>query len=510
MNDAFFRPPSLLLCCIAIAIACTSRRKEHSKNPAPPPVLPAQAELRTPTDAEIAAAVTHEILRDSETYFELKVQSKNGVVTLSGVAPSFASSMRAERIAAAVVGVREIQNNISIVTTASEQDIQSRADSILKEHAVLKDENIEVRASGTHLTVRGSVDNFYEFQLARILAESIRGINRLNFELEYIPVEAPTDRQLELQITDLLLWDTRVNSTSFTVTTYGSKALLKGTMHSLAQKRTAMDDAYAAGAKAVDATRLDVFPGSPATKALSGRSRDDLITVALDTWLLHFLDDDEYESVDFDLKEGVVTLYGATRSLGMSQVLEHEVRRIEGVKGVKNKLSVKKVAAPQLSESHAAFLLTNHPFLADRVMSVKISKGGTTTVSGSVGSHFERAVALNTLSLLEGVNSIKDKLEITNSVTESYAWTSYRDSWYFAPPKQKTARSNLTDDVITSNLRKELIWNPFVDLTNVRYSVERGIATLSGTVDNWNEKNAAIDEAFQAGAKTVNDELTIR
>ncbi len=60
-----------------------------------------------------------------------------------------------------------------------------------------------------------------------------------------------------------------------------------------------------------------------------------------------------------------------------------------------------------------------------------------------------------------------------------------------------------SDRQLKADVRNQLAWNPFVDEQNIEVSVEEGAVTLNGTVDDEQELQEAIDDAYEAGAKEV-------
>ena len=67
-----------------------------------------------------------------------------------------------------------------------------------------------------------------------------------------------------------------------------------------------------------------------------------------------------------------------------------------------------------------------------------------------------------------------------------------------------------SDSEIVSEIESELWWSPFVDSDQVEVSVDNGVATLTGSVDSWAERNAATDNAYEGGATLVDNDLVVR
>jgi osmotically-inducible protein OsmY len=66
-----------------------------------------------------------------------------------------------------------------------------------------------------------------------------------------------------------------------------------------------------------------------------------------------------------------------------------------------------------------------------------------------------------------------------------------------------------TDWEIRRNIHDELWWSPFVDADQVQVSVRDGVATLTGTVDSYLERGAAVENAYEGGAREVKNHLKV-
>lgn len=67
-----------------------------------------------------------------------------------------------------------------------------------------------------------------------------------------------------------------------------------------------------------------------------------------------------------------------------------------------------------------------------------------------------------------------------------------------------------SDQMTEQRIESELWWSPFVDSDEIRVSVEAGAATLTGQVDDWFEASAAVKNAWDGGAFSVESRLTIK
>ena len=67
----------------------------------------------------------------------------------------------------------------------------------------------------------------------------------------------------------------------------------------------------------------------------------------------------------------------------------------------------------------------------------------------------------------------------------------------------------LSDRSLAKAVREELAWSPYVDEDPIRVNARRGVVTLQGTVQNRSEMAAAVENAYEAGARHVNNQLRI-
>ncbi|MDO9625895.1 MAG: BON domain-containing protein [Pseudomonas sp.] len=145
-------------------------------------------------DATLVATVKSKLLWNSNTEgLDIKVASNNGVVTLSGSAPTPAAKELAGRLAANTNGVRQVQNQLTVsaadtnaakaqqaATDAgaaiSDAWISSKVKSSLLYSRNLDGLNISVTTKAGQVTLGGSVLSEAEKQLAIETTRNIRGV----------------------------------------------------------------------------------------------------------------------------------------------------------------------------------------------------------------------------------------------------------------------------------------------------------------------------------------------
>ena len=65
------------------------------------------------------------------------------------------------------------------------------------------------------------------------------------------------------------------------------------------------------------------------------------------------------------------------------------------------------------------------------------------------------------------------------------------------------------DRELREDIRDELAYSPFVDEERVRVKVRRGVATLTGTVEDRSAMVAAVENAYEGGARKVINKLRV-
>jgi BON domain len=96
-------------------------------------------------------------------------------------------------------------------------------------------------------------------------------------------------------------------------------------------------------------------------------------------------------------------------------------------------------------------------------------------------------------------------------VNSPYVYSAYLDPFtpYVATWYVLSAQPLGTDSDITNRIKDGFLWSPFVHSGDIHVSVVNGKATLTGTVRSYRERQAASDNALDAGAVVVDNELKV-
>ncbi len=131
--------------------------------------------------------------------------------------------------------------------------------------------------------------------------------------------------------------------------------------------------------------------------------------------------------------------------------------------------------------------LEGSPFVdADRV-NVKV-RDRVATLTGVVEDRSAMVTAVEN-AYEGGARKVINKLRLAN--LEDQPWT------------------DMSDRSLAREVRSELSWSPFVDEDPIRVSVKNGVVTLRGTVEDQDEMAAAVENAYEAGARRVKNHLRI-
>ncbi|MFW6107168.1 MAG: BON domain-containing protein [bacterium] len=443
------------------------------------------------TDEQITRAIETELaLDDSVSAHLIDVETANGVVTLSGSVDNALGRDRAVEIAQAIKGTRSVVNRIKIKPVErTDEQIRDDVVAALAVDPAADAYQLDVQVQDAVVTLKGSVDAWAEKQLALNVAKGVRGVRDVKDEMDVEYEAERRDAEIQAEVKRRLEMDARVDDALVDVKVDQGKVSLTGTVGSAAEKSRARTDAWVTGVESVDATDLQVkwWAREEMKRARQAvTASDEKIKKAVKDALL-------YDPRVFSFKPqvevdgGVVTLKGEVEDLKAKRAAEEDARNTVGVWKVENRLRVRPKERPsdaQLAQQ-VRDALKRDPYVERHQINVSVLNGKA-YLYGTVDSDFEKWQADDVAARVSGV------VEVQNNLTVSEAWT-WKDDWK-----------------IRQDIESNLYWNPYVDEESVAVAVEDGVATLTGTVDSWYERRRAADEAWEAGAKSVINELRVR
>lgn len=190
---------------------------------------------------------------------------------------------------------------------------------------------------------------------------------------------------------------------------------------------------------------------------------------------------DSYEG-NVTANNGIITLTGNVDSWQEKKLFEFVTKGVKGVAGVENDLKV--VYHEERSDyeirTDIEQTLKNDIRVDDALIDVTV-KNGNVELSGSVSSANEKSTA-SALAWTSGVKSVSsDDLTIKEWARND----NFRENKYVTK----------TDAAVKKAVEDAFLYDPRVYSFNPEVSVENGVVTLSGVVDNLKAKRAATRDA---------------
>jgi osmotically-inducible protein OsmY len=196
---------------------------------------------------------------------DIAVSVREGVVTLAGLVDSYADKWRAETVVGRISGLKAVVNDLEVKLPAGSQrpdpDIARAVLDALKWNILVPHESIKLTVENGWVTLRGTVDWYYQKEEAERTVRNITGVKGVS---NLVTVAAkPTPSDVKQKIVQALKRGAEFDAERITVEVVGNKAILKGSVRSYAEMRDAERAARSAPGITEVENRLTVDPSIP-------------------------------------------------------------------------------------------------------------------------------------------------------------------------------------------------------------------------------------------------------
>lgn len=441
-------------------------------------------------DSEITHAVDLDLMfSDLVAAHMIDVETHEGIVTLSGTVDNMVVRDYAVEIAESVKGVRAVVNRIEVKPILrTDQEIRDDVLQALANDPASDSYEIDVTVDKGTVTLSGSVDSWAEKRLTEKVVKGVKGVKEIANRIDITYTENRPDYEMENEINRRMELNPYINEALIGVKVENGEAIFTGTVGSSAEKSHIRQEAWVYGVTAIDLEQVEVDPMMDDTMqresdavVRSDQQIKEAITDALryDPRTVSF-------NYEVEVENGSVSLYGTVDNLKAKNAAGMNARNTMGVWQVNNFVDVRPINPPSadvIAENIRSALMWD-PIVERHEINVEV-RNNKAFLEGQVDSFYEKLHATDVASRVFGVADVQNTITVNLDET----WKS--------------------DMAIKEDVEDELFWNIFVDSDAVNVSVDNGIVTLSGVVDNWNEYTAAVENAFEGGATSVWSEMQV-
>jgi len=205
----------------------------------------------------------------------------------------------------------------------------------------------------------------------------------------------------------------------------------------------------------------------------------------------------ETYEVGVEVEDNKVLLTGEVESRAEKTLAEKVAKGIKGIQEFENNIDVEYEedrTDSEITEEIKRILETS--VWIDEALIEVTTLNGHVTLSGTVGSALEKSRVYNA-AWVAGVESVNDdNLEIE--------W------WAHDNMRRQSKYAEKSDKEIKKAVKDAFIWDPRIVSFGIELEADNGIVALSGKVDTKREKNLAVKNAFDGGAKKVRNNLDVK
>lgn len=441
------------------------------------------------SDEDIQSAILNRLLVEEVfPYTSVQVNVKDGIVKLEGEAFSLQAKNITERIIRSTRGVRGVIDRLSVpATDIADQTVQEHVNEALLIDSATESYEVDAKVKEGQVTLSGDVDSWADRELAEEVASRVIGVRSVINQLDVDSPAVRPDLEIQRDIVHRLENDVLVDNALLKVDVDSGVVKLAGLVGSAAEKHRARSKAWVNGVVRVDAKDLDIEwwdrdrfeKSSPAALIPNAE-----VTSAVQN-ALAFDERIASNKIAVQVDRGRAILTGEVPSLRDKKLAAETAGDTLGVRRVQDYLRVvpSEKAEDDRLEARVERALSFNPYLAEWSGSVR-AKDGVVTLFGVARTNRQKEQAEDAASRVLGVVHVENDLRVTIR--------------------------NLEDIALKEDVEELILWNVFVEPKNVEVTVDRGVVTLSGEVEDIRAYRAADAAADRAGAQVVFNRLSLK
>lgn len=477
------------------------------------------------TDESVAQAVREKLKWDSSVASDdIDVKVSDGNVTLSGEVSSYDQMRRAAMVARSRSGVQQVINSLTVSAgDLKDDDIRTQVQEAIADDSSLADSGIEAEITDGKVTLTGEVESWSQRSRAERTIGELAGVRQIDNQVTLAANAGMDDDKIREAVERRFRNDAWLDDSEIDVEVNDGTVALSGTVGSAVILERAREQAQR-WATTVDTSDLQVSWQDRREQGVTQTSgRDQTTTAETDTMARSdedireaiqesFADDGRLAGNDLkiEVENGQVTLSGQAANRLDKTEAARLARGIAGVSGVTNEIEISRsaTAEPAGLQDRVARALKRNSELRDDDIQCKIADG-TATLMGSVDSTYEKNKAESIASGIDGVSEVDNQIEVVGDTTTGFTYYEYYGYPDYSYDYDDNRDNELTDEELKDNVESEFFWSWSVDGSNIDVSVNQGTVTLTGEVDDLAEKQAAAQNAREAGAVEVRNDLII-
>ena len=378
----------------------------------------------TPADSRLEEQIRSNLLADERLNAErLRIEVDGRVASLRGQVDHLPAKRAAAMIAASTPGIRDVENFVSVRPSGrNDSEVLEDVVEALSEDpsADFYEMHVDVENGTVHLS--GVVDSYTEKKMAEETAVGVSGVTAVrNALVVKVPVWR-SDGEIQKDVQRRIRGDVRLQGFPIQVDVDQGVVRLSGTVETPAQRYWARTLGWAAGAREVRTSRIEVRAGHDesgqvrpqlAENESSARRRSDvaLRTAVMDALALQAT---FKKSPSVRVSNGNVTLTGTVQTLAAKRLAEEVASDVAGVKSVSNGLILENTVevSNEILSDRVERAIDRDPYLTDDSIRARVDRGEAMLV-GWVDSEFERQRLERIVGRVFGVRSIKNATRAT-------------------------------------------------------------------------------------------------